>query len=41
MSTGQKLALTEEARPNERADYVIEVSVLVSPPPAVFCGRAG
>ena len=32
MPTGQKLVLIEEAQPNERADWAIEVSALVSPP---------
>ena len=41
MPTGQKLALMEEAQPNERVDYAIEVSALASPPPAVICGRNG
>ena len=39
MPTGQKLVLIEEAQPNERADWAIEVSALVAPPPVVFCGR--
>ena len=31
----RKLAITEEVRPNERADWVIEVNVLVSQPPSL------